>query len=317
MTPAVSVTRAVIGRVRWFGDQRAHPGLDDVVAALAVGEHAQLVVQFRRAVHADRHADAVLGKKLDDRRRQQRGVGGEAEIDEAALRGGLLGGVSHHLLQQREIHQRFAAEECDVDRLATGRLRQQKIHRRLGRLDVHELRLAFGRRDFVFAELVAVRQERLHWLVRFITSVCSGKSAGGFCQRLGTRVARHDDAGLVQFFDQFFGIGGQPRAIRCAEQFFVRLLRPAAIRSISVSAASSNSKIAPAGTRYRKRLAGVRTGETLPARKTSRRQRSLPHLRLIPADVRRHRDHQYDLPVSGLPSLSFSFFAVATTQTSP
>ena len=33
---------------------------------------------------------------------------------------------------------------------------EQKIHRSLGRLEVHELRLAFGRRHLVLAELVAV-----------------------------------------------------------------------------------------------------------------------------------------------------------------
>ena len=65
-------------------DQRFHARCDDVVAAAAVGEDAQLVVQLRRAVHADRDADIVVREELDDRGRQQRGVGGEAEIDASA-----------------------------------------------------------------------------------------------------------------------------------------------------------------------------------------------------------------------------------------
>ena len=47
-------------------DQRPHSGLDDVVAARAVGENAQLVVHFLGPIHADGHADAVLREKLDD-----------------------------------------------------------------------------------------------------------------------------------------------------------------------------------------------------------------------------------------------------------
>ena len=49
-------------------DQRAHPRLDDVVAAAAVGEDAQLIVHLLGTVHADGDADVVLGEELDDRR---------------------------------------------------------------------------------------------------------------------------------------------------------------------------------------------------------------------------------------------------------
>ena len=64
--------------------------------------------------------------------------------------------VRHHFLQQRKIHQRFAAEERDVDRAPVARFGEQKIDRSLGRFEVHELRLAFGRGDLVGAEFVAV-----------------------------------------------------------------------------------------------------------------------------------------------------------------
>ena len=68
-------------------DQCAHLGLDNVVAALAVGEDAQMVVHLLGAIHADGDADVVLGEKLDDGRRQQSGVGGETEVDVPPLFG--------------------------------------------------------------------------------------------------------------------------------------------------------------------------------------------------------------------------------------
>ena len=63
------------------GDQSADARLDNVVTAAAVCKHAQLVLQIGRAIHADGHADMVLGKELDNRRRQQRRIGREAEVD--------------------------------------------------------------------------------------------------------------------------------------------------------------------------------------------------------------------------------------------
>ena len=99
----------------------------------------------------------ILRQELDDRGREQRGVGGQAEIDRDVLRSAALArGVIHHLLQQREVHQRFAAEEGDVDALSALRLGEQVVDRSSGRLPVHELRLAFRRGDLVFAELVAI-----------------------------------------------------------------------------------------------------------------------------------------------------------------
>ena len=50
--------------------------------------------------------------------REQRGVGGQAEIDVPSLPRGPLVGVGDHLLQQRKIHQRLAAEKRDVNRRA-------------------------------------------------------------------------------------------------------------------------------------------------------------------------------------------------------
>ena len=62
----VSVTRAPIGRAPVPPQQRLDLRRHDVVAAGAVVEHAELVLQLLRAVHRDRHADVVLGEKLDD-----------------------------------------------------------------------------------------------------------------------------------------------------------------------------------------------------------------------------------------------------------
>ena len=51
------------------------------VAAGAVVEHAELVLQLLWPVDRDRHADAFLGKELDHVRPEQRRVRGEAEVD--------------------------------------------------------------------------------------------------------------------------------------------------------------------------------------------------------------------------------------------
>ena len=51
-------------------NQGLHARGDDVITAVAVGEDAELIVQFGRAIHADGHADAVLGEELDDGRRR-------------------------------------------------------------------------------------------------------------------------------------------------------------------------------------------------------------------------------------------------------
>ena len=66
--PAVSVTRAPIGRVRCRAQQLLDLRRDDVVAAGAVVEDAELVLHFARAVDRDRDADVVLGEELDDLR---------------------------------------------------------------------------------------------------------------------------------------------------------------------------------------------------------------------------------------------------------
>ena len=63
------------------GEELADLGLHDVVAAAAVGEDAEVVVHFFRAVDAYGDADAVGGEKVDDLRSEERGVGGQAEID--------------------------------------------------------------------------------------------------------------------------------------------------------------------------------------------------------------------------------------------
>ena len=55
-----------------------HLGLDDVVAAAAVGEDAKLVLHLFRPVHAHRHADGILRQVLDDGGREQRRVAEEA-----------------------------------------------------------------------------------------------------------------------------------------------------------------------------------------------------------------------------------------------
>ena len=189
-------------------NQRPHPRLDDVVAAFAVGEDAQLIVHLLRAVHADRDADVVLREKLDDGGRQQRGVGGQAEVDVAALLFGLLIGVGDHLLQQREIHQRFAAEERDVNGPPVGRLFQQEIHRRLGRFHVHELRLAFGCGQLVGAKLVAVLARQIALVGEIHHQRLDGENFGKAGRFLDRIIARQDHVGVIHLRDEFVGLAG-------------------------------------------------------------------------------------------------------------
>ena len=154
----VSVTRAPIGRVGVPGQQRLDLRRGDVVAALAVAEDAELVLDLLRAVDRDGHADALVGEEVDDVGLQQRGVGGQAEVDQLALLGGGAPRVADGALEHLEVHQRLAAEEGDVRGLADAGFLQREIDRRLRRLLAHELRLAavLGVDDLVLAVLVAV-----------------------------------------------------------------------------------------------------------------------------------------------------------------
>ena len=72
--------------------------------------------------------------------------------------------------------------------------------------EVHELRLAFRRGHFVLAEFVAILagQGCTGWSGSS-PAICSGKSAGGF-QRLAHGILRDDDTHLVKLGKQFFGM---------------------------------------------------------------------------------------------------------------
>ena len=131
---------------------------DDVVAAGAVVEHAELVLHLARTVDRDRDADLVLGEELDDLRLEQRGVGREAEVDRLAQLGAALARVGDRLLQDRKVQQRFAAEERDVRDLVVARFLEHELHALARGLLAHELRLhpVFGVDDLVLAVLVAV-----------------------------------------------------------------------------------------------------------------------------------------------------------------
>ncbi len=61
--------------------------------------------------------------------RQQRGVGSHAEGDLLAAFCRRLFGVLNHLLDQRKVHHRLAAEEADIHRLDTTGVFHQPVHR--------------------------------------------------------------------------------------------------------------------------------------------------------------------------------------------
>src|SRR5438093_11504609 len=105
-------------------NQGPHSRLDDIVAAAPIGEDSELIVQVRRPIHADRNANAIFGKKLNSGGRQQCGIRGHAEVDGTALSRSAISGVGHYLLEEREIHQRFAPKESDVHAASSSRLVQ-------------------------------------------------------------------------------------------------------------------------------------------------------------------------------------------------
>ena len=134
-----------------LADLRRH----QIVAAGAVGEDAELVLDVLRPVDRDRDADAVLGDELDDLRLEQRRVR-EAEVHRFADFGRALPRVRDRLDEHREVEQRLAAEERDVRDVA--RLAQQEVDALARRVLRHEFRLPAVRRvdDLVLAVLVAV-----------------------------------------------------------------------------------------------------------------------------------------------------------------
>ena len=182
--------------------QLAHLGRDDIVAAAAVGEHAQRVVQLRRAIHAHGHANAIDRKELNDRRSKQRGVGSEAEIDRPAERRSLMVGVLHHPLEQRKIHQRLAAEERNVHAAPLAGFGKQHVDCGAGGVEIHELRLALGRRDFVRAVLVAVPAGEVALIRQVQHQRLQRENRRRILRRLGRRIARDDGAALRQFAKQ-------------------------------------------------------------------------------------------------------------------
>ena len=51
-------------------NQLPHSRLDDVVAAAPVRKNSELIVKLGGPIHADRNADAIFGKELDNGGRQ-------------------------------------------------------------------------------------------------------------------------------------------------------------------------------------------------------------------------------------------------------
>ncbi len=110
--------------------------------------------------------------------------------------------IVHHLLEQREIHQRLAAEEGDVNGTAARRLLQQKIHRGLGGGEVHELRLALGSSHFVRAEFVAVLARQVALVGEIQHQRLQRKIRGRGLHRLGNGASGDDYVRMRHFGHQ-------------------------------------------------------------------------------------------------------------------
>ena len=140
------------------GEQRLDLRRRNGVAAGAVVEDAELVLHLLRTVDRDGHANALVGKELDHVRPEQRGVGGQAEVDVLARFSGALPRIRDRRLQHVEIHQRLAAEKRDVRARVVARLAQGELDGLAGRRFAHELGLlaVLGVDNLVLAVLVAV-----------------------------------------------------------------------------------------------------------------------------------------------------------------
>ncbi len=71
-------------------EQFTNFGLDNVVAAAAIGEDAKRVIHLPGSVEADGYADFVGGQIIDDDGSEEGCVRGKTEIDFDAFAGGLL-----------------------------------------------------------------------------------------------------------------------------------------------------------------------------------------------------------------------------------
>src|SRR6516165_8377274 len=122
-------------------NQGAYAGLNDVITSAPIGEDTEPIMELRRTIHTDRDTDAILGKKLNNRWRQQCGVCSQAEIDRPPLAAGAFVGVGHYLFQQWKIHEGLATKERNMHGLPPRRLVEKKVDRRFGSIEIHEFRL--------------------------------------------------------------------------------------------------------------------------------------------------------------------------------
>ena len=108
----------------------------------------------------------------------------------------------HDAFQQRKIHQRLAAEERDVHGAPLAGLLKQKVDRGARRLEVHELRLALGRRDLVLAELVAILAGEIALIGQIQHQRLQREVGRRILRRLGRCIACDDGAALRQLTEQ-------------------------------------------------------------------------------------------------------------------
>ncbi|MNR09394.1 hypothetical protein D3C85_1255940 [compost metagenome] len=92
-----------------------------------------------RPVDAHRKPEAVGVEVVDDLFGEQRGVGGHDEFHELAGLTETALAVVHHVLDQRPVRQRLAAEEDHGVAILVRRLPEQHLHRGLGGFRAHLL----------------------------------------------------------------------------------------------------------------------------------------------------------------------------------
>ena len=89
-----------------------------LIGAVATGVGAHAVVDFRTAVEAEDEADVVIRQILDFRRVEKHAVRRQGQFEDFIVDLFLFPDVFDGLLDDAEVHQRFAAEEVDFAVLA-------------------------------------------------------------------------------------------------------------------------------------------------------------------------------------------------------
>ena len=134
---------------------------DDVIAAVAVDGFSQAVMHLFSAVEAEHDIVALLVGKVDHLVIEQNAVGGQRKAEVLALLLLDASAIGNSLLDDVKVHQRFSAEEVDLQISSRARVLDQEVDRLLGDLKAHQrpvaVVFALARKAVFAVEVAGVR----------------------------------------------------------------------------------------------------------------------------------------------------------------